>query len=62
MNDHSNLSKKSIKYHDKLVFELPESGADEYTKWIKGEMEHAIDLSVRLKVDTGCGKSWFAGH
>ncbi|MFI4910367.1 MAG: DNA polymerase I [Sedimentisphaeraceae bacterium JB056] len=51
-----------LQIHDELVFELPESGVDEYTMWIKGEMEHAIDLSVKLKVDTGYGKTWFAGH
>jgi len=54
--------KMILQIHDELVFEMPETGADEYSKWIKSEMEHAIKLAVPLKVETGCGKSWFVGH
>ena len=54
--------KMILQIHDELVFEMPETGADEYSKWIKSEMENAIKLSVPLKVETGYGKSWFAGH
>jgi len=61
--DTENLPVKMIlQIHDELVFELPEKTVDENTVWIKHEMENAMALSVRMKVDTGYGKSWYTGH
>ncbi len=54
--------KMILQIHDELVFELPEETVDEHTVWIKHEMENAMALTVRLKVDTGYGKSWYTGH
>jgi DNA polymerase-1 len=51
--------KMLLQIHDELVFESPADKADEAAAIIRHEMEHAMDLSVPLKVDIGAGPDWF---
>jgi DNA polymerase-1 len=48
--------------HDELVFEVPEGGAEEFKRWVKGEMEAVFALDVPLVVDVGAGHTWGAAH
>ncbi len=50
-----------LQIHDELVFECPESHADEAAASVKTRMESAMQLSVPLKVDVHTGKNWFEG-
>lgn len=51
--------KMLLQIHDELVFEAPATKAEEVTAIIRHEMEHAMELSVPLKVDVGTGADWF---
>jgi DNA polymerase-1 len=44
--------------HDELVFEVPETAADEAAALVKQHMEHAVTLDVPLDVDVGVGRTW----
>jgi DNA polymerase-1 len=48
--------------HDELVFELPAGQADDFKRWVKGEMEAVYRLDVPLVVDVGSGPTWGAAH
>jgi DNA polymerase-1 len=52
--------------HDELVFDVPEEHVGEAAMLVKGEMESAFDLDVKLRADIGWGKNWSdaapAGH
>ncbi|MDN6161623.1 MAG: DNA polymerase I, partial [Atopostipes sp.] len=48
-----------LQVHDELVFEVPEEELEELKEIVVETMEHAIDLSVPLKVDGGSGDSWY---
>jgi DNA polymerase-1 len=48
--------------HDELVFEVPEAGVDEFSTWVKAEMESAYALKVPLVVDVHVGRSWGDAH
>jgi DNA polymerase-1 len=48
--------------HDELVFELPVGQADDFKRWVKGEMEAVYTLDVPLVVDVGSGPTWGAAH
>jgi DNA polymerase-1 len=45
-----------LQIHDELVFECPESHADEAAALVKTRMESAMQLSVPLKVDVHTGQ------
>jgi DNA polymerase-1 len=51
-----------LQIHDELLFEVPEEELLAARNLITYEMEHALKLSVPLKVDTGTGKSWAKAH
>ncbi|MBP6991784.1 MAG: DNA polymerase I, partial [Spirochaetes bacterium] len=51
-----------MQVHDELVFEVPEAEAEEVKQLVRETMEHALDLSVPLKVDIGSGKNWDEAH
>lgn len=51
-----------LQIHDELLFEVPESKAEEYSKVIKKTMESVLHLSVPLSVDVNIGKSWADCH
>ncbi len=60
--ENENLPVKMIlQVHDELVFELPASDAQKYSKWIQTDMSNAIELDVPLKVDVTIGSSWQKG-
>ena len=48
--------------HDELVFEVPESNLEEFSPWVKHEMEAAYELAVPLVVDVHAGPSWGDAH
>ena len=50
--------KMILQIHDELVFEVPNSDAEKYTKFVADEMAGAIKLDVPLKVDVDTGPSW----
>jgi DNA polymerase I len=47
-----------LQVHDELVFEVPSPELEEVRALVKHEMEHAVQLSVPLLVETGAGKNW----
>jgi len=51
-----------LQVHDELVFDVPRGELDEVTELVRTEMEGAIPLSVRLKVDMGTGQNWLDAH
>jgi DNA polymerase-1 len=48
-----------LQVHDELLFETPESFADQLREIVRECMEGAIRLDVPLKIDIGVGKSWY---
>jgi DNA polymerase-1 len=48
--------------HDELVFEVPEAEVDDFSRWVKGEMESSYELRVPLVVDVHAGRSWGDAH
>ncbi|MGO9614044.1 MAG: DNA polymerase I [Dissulfurispiraceae bacterium] len=51
-----------LQIHDELLLEVPENELKEVKSLIKFQMENAISLSVPIKVEIGCGKSWAEAH
>jgi DNA polymerase I len=51
-----------LQVHDELVVEVPENEAEAVSQWISQEMIDVFDLTVPLKVDTGCGRTWYEAH
>jgi len=47
-----------LQVHDELVLEVKEAELDKVKKIVKHEMENAIPLDVKAKVDIGVGDSW----
>ncbi len=52
-------SRMLLQVHDELVFEVPESDADDVRTMVKELMEHAVELKVPLEVATGVGRNWY---
>jgi DNA polymerase-1 len=50
-----------LQIHDELVFECAEAKAPDVAAAIAGIMEHALTLTVPLKVDVRWAKNWFEG-
>ena len=50
-----------LQIHDELVFECPRGRAEEAKALIKDRMEHAMELSVPLKVEASVSENWFDG-
>jgi DNA polymerase-1 len=48
--------------HDELVFEVPQTEVDDFSRWVKSEMESAYELRVPLVVDVHAGLSWGDAH
>jgi DNA polymerase-1 len=44
--------------HDELLFEVPQSRADEYAEIVRDTMQRAAQLVVPLTVDVGVGDNW----
>jgi DNA polymerase-1 len=51
-----------MQVHDELVFECNESVKENLIDLVKDAMEHAMKLTVPLKVEDGCGKNWLEAH
>ena len=49
-----------LQIHDELVYETPESRADEHADIVRDEMEHAMELRVPLLTDVGIGDNWMS--
>jgi len=55
-------TKMLLQVHDELLFEVPEDEKERAESIVREEMEHAVKLSVPLKVDIGIGKNWAEAH
>ncbi|MCX8013076.1 MAG: DNA polymerase I, partial [Rectinema sp.] len=51
-----------LQVHDELIFEAPEALVSDAMQCIKDEMEHAVTLSVPLRVSVEAGHSWGEMH
>ena len=51
-----------LQVHDELVLEVPLDELDLTRNMVRECMEHAVELSVPLKVDFGHGRSWLEAH
>ena len=49
-----------LQIHDELVYETPDSLADDHAAVVRDEMEHAMDLRVPLLTDVGIGDNWMS--
>ena len=52
-------SKILIQVHDELLLEVKQSECERVREILKGEMERAADLAVRLEVDLHTGENWY---
>ena len=48
-----------LQVHDELIIDAFESEKEKVAKILKREMENAVDLPVKLTVESGSGKTWF---
>lgn len=48
-----------LQVHDELVFEVPETELADLQQLVTETMEHAVELSVPLKVDCSDGDTWY---
>ena len=44
--------------HDELLFEVPETRAQQLSDLVRERMEQAVTLTVPLIVDVGIGRNW----
>ena len=51
-----------LQVHDELVFECNIAVKDPLIKLVRDAMEHAMTLSVPLKVEAGAGSNWLEAH
>ena len=51
-------AKMLLQIHDELVFETPADCVDDLAEIVRHEMEHALPLSVPIKVDITRGPNW----
>ena len=47
-----------LQVHDELIFELPKSEVEDFSKFVEEIMEQALDLCT-LKVDSSYGPTWY---
>lgn len=52
-------TKMALQIHDELIFKVPNEEKEKVYDVIESTMEHALDLSVPLRVDGGFGKDWY---
>ena len=55
-------AKMIMQVHDELVFEAPEHECEAVQSLAVECLEHALELSVPVKVDVGVGKNWEEAH
>ena len=51
-----------LQVHDELVFECAASIVDRLKVMVKESMEHAMRISVPLRVEVGSGHNWLDAH
>mgnify|MGYP002645942778 CR=1 FL=1 len=51
-------SRLILQVHDELIVEAPLHELEQVKHLLVEEMQNAVQLSVLLKADVGCGKSW----
>lgn len=51
-----------LQIHDELLFEVPDDELEVMKELVRHEMEHAMKLTVPLKVDMGWGENWSEAH
>lgn len=51
-----------LQVHDELIVECPEEETQAVKEILKSTMENAVELSVPLAVEVGCGHSWAEAH
>jgi DNA polymerase-1 len=51
-----------LQVHDELVFDAHKDELEIIEPMIVEKMQHAVNLSVNLKVDLGKGKNWLEAH
>ena len=52
-------AKMLLQVHDELVFEAPENEIPALEKLVEETMEHAIELSIPLSVESSSGETWY---
>jgi DNA polymerase-1 len=52
-------SKMILQIHDELVFDVTEDELEKINELVVSSMESAIDLKVKMKVDSGSGSDWY---
>ncbi|HKI99799.1 MAG TPA: DNA polymerase I [bacterium] len=55
-------SQMVLTIHDELVFDARKDELEPLKQLVTHEMEHAMELSVPLKVELGVGKNWLEAH
>ena len=48
-----------LQVHDELIFDVVPSELETIKELVRKEMEGAVDLSVKLKVEMGTGDNWY---
>ena len=51
-------AKMLLQIHDELVFEAPRKQAEAVRAFVVERMEHAMDLEVKLVVESACSENW----
>jgi DNA polymerase-1 len=51
-----------LQVHDELLLEVPEAEVDRTMETVREAMESVQALRVPLRVDLGCGRTWFDAH
>lgn len=59
MREKSFKSKMILQVHDELIFDTLKEELDELKVIVQDQMENAVSLSVKLKVDIGVGSNWY---
>ncbi|MDE2127198.1 MAG: DNA polymerase I [Armatimonadetes bacterium] len=52
--------KMLLQIHDELVLESPYEHAEGMAEVVRREMEHAMELTVPLRAESGIGRDWFS--
>lgn len=55
-------SRLLLQVHDELIFEVPEQELTSMQLLVREEMEHAVELSIPLRVSMEVGRSWGELH
>ncbi len=51
-----------LQVHDELLLEVPARELEATTELVRDCMEHAVELTIPLRVDFGHGRTWLEAH